>query len=579
MQVSDDANDAFLRILQTLAGLMSQHTDDREIDGKNLSQCDEELDALGSVQKQLERRVASVRRKRNTFAPVNSLPPELATVFDIVIGSNPVKVWSNLGTLMLACHHWNQLVKYTPSLWTKIQGSAKTSNVIITRVLEISQDSPLDVDYDGTGGSRALDHQHAFLSTIFPHAHRWRKAALSIQGAAQALEPMATLSSPLLESLSLRAIGGPSWANEEPLDVFGGRPPARLQELSLDGIPIKWSPKTICNLKALEIRDIHRLGPSLDQLFAILSASPNLESLSIDKVNFSGGASAPIHNLIQMPALGTLWLELISPWTINRILAALRAPNCNFGSLRPRILVDPFETLFTPDVSHFFDHIRSGANSSSVYCREGEVTMSWDQPWRIYLEVKNIRVARRVLDWMSVSPELNPPVVSLCLTIGVSDPLMVEDILAVMTDTKAVHRVEFLSNVPLTGAFGMLTTGGLEEGDARTPFPGLREVFIYKSLDDDEWENLVRVFRSRQGVTEARDGDQHPSPLRSLELGEEWDIVADEAFITQFRSIHWLNRLEEVRRLLGHDGKLRWYQFMVTEDGTLEEQPRGDWSW
>ncbi|KAG9044967.1 hypothetical protein FS837_007230 [Tulasnella sp. UAMH 9824] len=570
MQMPDDARDAFPRMLQTLAGLMSQHTDDREIDGENLSQCDEELDALRSVQRQLERRVALVCRKRNTFAPVNALPLELlVTIFTIVTDSEPVQVWSDRETLMLVCHHWNQLLNNTPTLWTKIQKSAEISDAIITRALEMSKDAPLEIDYGGTVGRRAAqERQQAFLSIIFPHANRWRKAVLGIHGAVQALEPMTSLSAPLLESLSLWAID-PAWAGDKPLDIFGGRPPPRLRELSLNRIPVPWSPKTLCNLKALKITSIDQLAPSLDQLFAILPASPGLESLSIVDVTFSGGASASIPNPIHMPTLGKLSLEVISPAITNRILAAIHAPDCKFGSLRPTLPLDPFETLFIPEVSHLFDHFRSGASTSSFYCGGGEVTVSWEGSWNIVLDVENIRVAKRVLEWLSVSPEPDPPAVPLRLTITEVDSLLVEDIVAVMTGTEAVRQIEFGYHAPLAG----LAAGGLVEGSDRMSFPGLRDLIIRKSLDDDEWETLLRVFRSRHGDVEVMGGDQRLNPLRSLELGEDWNVEDEGLVIAEFKSIHWPNRLEEIRRLLGHDGKLRWYRWIVAEDGTLEEQP------
>ncbi|KAG9046293.1 hypothetical protein FS837_004690, partial [Tulasnella sp. UAMH 9824] len=569
MQVSDDANDTFPRILQTLADLMSQHTDNRQIDGKNLSQCDEELGALRSVQRQLERRVALVCQKRNTFASVNALPPELlVTIYKIVIDSEPVQVWFDLEMLMLVCHRWNHLLNHTPPLWTKIQKSAQIPDAVIIRALEMSKDAPLEIDYGGISGRRARERQQAFLSIIFPHVHRWRKAVLRIQGAAQALEPMTSLSAPLLESLSLWASDDPA-ARDEPLDIFGGRPPPRLRELSLNRISVAWSPKTLCNLKALELTSIDQLAPSLDQLLTILPASPSLESLSIVSVTFSGGASAFIPNPIYMPTLGKLSLEVISPEVISRILAAIHAPRCKFGSLRPTIPLDPFETLFIPEVSHFFDHFRSGASASSFYCGGSEAMVSWDGPWNIVLRVENIRMAKRVLDWLSVSPEPTSPAVPLHLTIAEVDPLSVEDIVAVMTDTEAVQRIEFGYHAPLAG----LAAGGLVEGRARMPFPGLKEISIRKRLDDDEWETLLRVFRSRHGGFEARDGDQRLNPLRSLELGENWHVEDEGSSIAEFKSIHWPNRLEEIRRLLGHDGKLRWYRWIVAEDGTLEEQP------
>ncbi|KIO30031.1 hypothetical protein M407DRAFT_242377 [Tulasnella calospora MUT 4182] len=68
-------------------------------------------------------------------------------------------------------------------------------------------------------------------------------------------------------------------------------------------------------------------------------------------------------------------------------------------------------------------------------------------------------------------------------------------------------------------------------------------------------------------------GDQHLKPLRKVVFGEVWPSYDQDKEITEFRSIHWPNRLEEVRRLLGPEGELIWYTRPVSEDGILGGQP------
>ncbi|KIO30032.1 hypothetical protein M407DRAFT_159780 [Tulasnella calospora MUT 4182] len=225
--------------------------------------------------------------------------------------------------------------------------------------------------------------------------------------------------------------------------------------------------------------------------------------------------------------------------------------------------------------------MRSRAYASTLRCAMGyfssNVSVIWEGPWRIILDVDNIRTARRVLNWLSGSPKPDSPAVPLHLMITADgDPPSVKDILAVMADTEGVHRVSFGYGTPVADALKILTTGSVVEGGAREPFPELKEIWIAELLDENEWEHLLRMLRRRQGEIEAIKGDQHLKPLRKVEFGWIWRIEDHAEEITKFRSIHWPNRIEEVRRLLGPEGELGWYRRRVTEDGVLENRRVSD---
>lgn len=161
------------RSFKALGSFMSH---DREIDGRTLPQFDEELGTLRSTEMQLER-VVPVGRKRSTFAPINILPSELlGTTFTVAIDYESDTARSNNETLMLVCRYWNDLVNNTPPLWTKIRKGAVISNAHIIRALENSQDSPLEIEYGSGLGWFVAEDETAFLGTVFPHAHRWRKS-------------------------------------------------------------------------------------------------------------------------------------------------------------------------------------------------------------------------------------------------------------------------------------------------------------------------------------------------------------------------------------------------------------------
>ncbi|KIO30063.1 hypothetical protein M407DRAFT_20919 [Tulasnella calospora MUT 4182] len=232
---------------------------------------------------------------------------------------------------------WNN----TPSLWMKIRKTAGIPNARVIHSLEKSKDYPLEIMCDISSRDMWESAQDAFLNTIFPHAHRWRKVSLHLGGDGQDLGPMATISTPLLESISLSTNHYSGWAQDWQLNIFGDRPPPRLRELFLAGIPVPWSSTFLCNLIVLGISQMEYLAPSLDQLLGVLSACPCLESLTVQNVTFAGGANAISLNAVHMAALGRLELEGMASETINLLLAAIHAPNCKFGALRCFVPGDP----------------------------------------------------------------------------------------------------------------------------------------------------------------------------------------------------------------------------------------------
>ncbi|KAG9041204.1 hypothetical protein FS837_012554, partial [Tulasnella sp. UAMH 9824] len=578
-ETPDDTNDTFAHLLHRLEVLMSQHTDDRELDRRTLLQCDEELGTLRAVQKQLERRVAFVCRKRNSFAPISTLPPELlVTIFAAALHNGGTVSQSNHGMLMLVCHYWNHLIDNTPSLWTKIQNHNWISTASLSRALEKSRESPLEITCNFTWAVEPTK-ENEFFSTILPHIHRWREALFWLSGESQALKLMPKLSAPLLESLSLTLDKYQGWAGDHPLDIFGDQPPPRLRELSLTVIPIPWNPKFMCNLVVLSIAQMQRLGPTLDQLLVILLACPSLEALSIRDVAFSDGVGSLSSATIHMSALYSLELQEL-PWdTTNRILAAIHAPNCQSGILNCYIHGHPLETLFTSDISHFFDHIRSGGNAGSLVCEFDRAIITWAGSWYISLSVENIRFAKDTLHWLSASPEPNSPAVPLHMMIYMTNPLLIDDNLEVMADMETLNKITFGADIPVTGALRLLATGNLAVGNACEPFPALKEISIDTSFDDDDWLYLLAMLQRRQGKIEGRAGVQKLKPLRKLGFGGGWFVGDDDRMIAEFRLVYWPNRLKEVRRLLGPDGELEWYGRTVTEDGVLEARaPPQHWT-
>ncbi|KAG9023068.1 hypothetical protein FS837_006015 [Tulasnella sp. UAMH 9824] len=570
MQAPGDMDDTFVHHLRRLALFMSDHAEDHDIDRRTLAQCEENLGTLRSVQKLLERRVASVGRRRNTFAPINALPPELlVTIFMFTIDDDWGGTYASQATLALVCSHWYHLVNDSPSLWTDIRNLTGTPLAWVTRALEKSKGAPLNITFTSSWGMEPAA-QNVFLDAIFPHAHRWKAVSLWLEGQAQGLEAMATLSAPLLEyfSLSIDEHGG--WAPDQPLNIFGGQRPPRLRELDLAGVPIPWNPTIFCQLTSLSISRIFRLGPSVDQLLAVLSTCSNLESLSIREVTFSGSPGALSPNPTPMPALKRLALCELSPATSNGILGAIRAPNCKTGELSCYINRDPLETLFTSDISHFFDHMRSNVNAGSIACSLNRIMITWTGQWTINLNMGDTAFLRRTVNWLSTSTDPSSGTPPLDLSIYGMQPPMIEDTLAAVSDMESLRQISLGPDISVVGALALLATFSLAEGGARWPFPGLEELLIGVSMNDDEWERLLHALRTRQGEQEGQADIQQPKPLRKLEFLVDWTIETN-TMINNFSSIYWPNYLGEIRRLLGPKGELIWYGRAVTLEGVMED--------
>ncbi|KAG8945445.1 hypothetical protein FRC04_000820 [Tulasnella sp. 424] len=543
-----------------------QDQNDAELDDKIPSQCDEEICILRSVQKALELRVALVCQERNTFAPINTLPPELlVNIFSIATRNNRITVSSDNAALSLVCRYWNSLVSTTPSLWARVDEETMSVAMII-RAIEKSQNAPLELVCTWWALEQAK--RDAMLNELFRHTHRWREVSLALGDIHQPLDVINTSSMPLLESLSLSVHGYPGWVRPEPLDLFGGRPPPRLQKLYIGGIPVAWNPTTLCHLTTLSMSQIRQLGPSLEQLMAVLSACLDLESLSISEVSFSGGASTSSPNPIHMPALKSLVFRTLTTEITNILLASIHAPNCISGELYCDVLGDPLQTLFTSEVSHFFDHIRSHPSTGSITCVLPEFYISRMGPWNLTLSVKNITFAKDTLIWLSSSSPIRIAIHGL--------NMLTADILAVIADTEALYQISFGSEAPVSDALTLLATYGSVPVSTPSgwPFPGLEEMSIAGDIVGDDWERLLLMLQRRQGAPETQGDAQHPKPLRRLVFGLDWPGYhpgADEPVIANFSSIYWPNRLDEVRRLLGPEGELKWHGKVVTEEGVLED--------
>jgi hypothetical protein len=214
-------------------------------------------------------------------------------------------------TISHICHRWRQVALETGSLWTNIVLTFPTSNQQLTRtltwlsrsktysldILLDFRDPEWDWEEEETHGFRWADME-AVLRLLLPTAARWRTLELLTDTWAPIfafLVRTRTIGTSLsrLETLHLARcneyfarkgqVFEPSALGQH-LPLFGGAKSAapRLREVTLTGVHIDWSAPPLANLTKLELKyQAADVMPTLPHFTQILTASPNLEVLSI----------------------------------------------------------------------------------------------------------------------------------------------------------------------------------------------------------------------------------------------------------------------------------------------------------
>ncbi|KDQ59587.1 hypothetical protein JAAARDRAFT_205618 [Jaapia argillacea MUCL 33604] len=255
----------------------------------------------------------SVRHRRHRSSgqvlPIDRIPNELLSgIFEIVTHSfdDPGESLSTPTTLSLVCSRWRQIAISTPELWTTIFLTQALSPHDIARTstwLERSKTRPLDLYLDFRDPCWSWDEEdHSFtwndmaeiLQLLLPHISRWRLVDLLTDTWAPVFAFLYDVHraehAPILTTISLSRCNAffarvgevfvPA-ALKVPIPLFRGCLPS-LQKLVLAGVHVDWANSGLRGLKELELK-YHALDvmPSLQEFTRIITACPDLESLSI----------------------------------------------------------------------------------------------------------------------------------------------------------------------------------------------------------------------------------------------------------------------------------------------------------
>jgi len=233
--------------------------------------------------------VQSLLSRRNSLAPISTLPPELlARIFRFFILEDlgrfgvPMEFWFKATHV---CRHWRQVALDDSSLWARITVTESSSFHWVLAMLVRSRNAPLDINLMGEPSPR-------LLSKVPPHIFHTRQLRLCElrRHHSQRVKDICALEAPALEHFELefsarspvpfRQLAGPT--------LFKGRTP-RLRRLILSQISIPWS--FIPRGQLTELKINHSRGTSTpnnsgsdnsNELVDLLTNSPELKVLVLE---------------------------------------------------------------------------------------------------------------------------------------------------------------------------------------------------------------------------------------------------------------------------------------------------------
>jgi hypothetical protein len=276
------------------------------------------LDSIRALEKKIqehERAIINLKRARNSLLNVSTLPPEvLGSIFRW--NAIPVGDWGGLRkgsyNFLLVCHHWFQVASATPELWCfwgnsmqdwrhrhALCRAAPLDLVLITSVNHDLDDGLRGAlqDCAARGVMRRVHLDGSYATTLLSSVI----SSIVTKG-----EETQSIS---MESFILRSSGGPSINIS---DFFSRYHFPKLQHLDLYGFNISsWDllGSRITSLTTLLLTSDERLPPpTLSQMLLILSANPNLQSLTLSKSSVPPADSDGFSSQIQPRHLKRLHL-------------------------------------------------------------------------------------------------------------------------------------------------------------------------------------------------------------------------------------------------------------------------------
>lgn len=248
---------------------------------------------------EINRQRSSLNFEINGLCPIHQLPPELSS--DILLRAVPddSTIFSRIHTLAQVSKRWLQLIKATPAFWTQIRfGKGKASTWVRLSgelPLHIRCYRGLDVEEERQAFNTGGDSHEDFVDAVLPQRHRWQ--SLVIQGKCTIGLQLGQLILPSSSHVIERG------------SAFAG-------------------------LKHIQFHDMLNTGPSFRELRKLLFMHSGLETLILrcwfpQSEPVSESESAEGEELIHLPHLENILIDLVPPDYLRNLVETIRAPNCS----------------------------------------------------------------------------------------------------------------------------------------------------------------------------------------------------------------------------------------------------------
>ncbi|KAG8928740.1 hypothetical protein FRC01_005416 [Tulasnella sp. 417] len=260
------------------------------------------------------------RRCDNQRLPIHQLPPEL--LYDIIEDAYTQVSYKHLFALRSVCKHWMEIIESMPQLWAQIALNHNAN--LLSTILQKSATQPLEVSCkeEDVGSDNAFEERVAiFLQQIGPSAERWRSLHYSAPAVAQH-ERILGLPLYNLETLTVKI-------STDAINYTGSFEAPRLRNLDVNRLSLNWG--SFSDLRSLQI-DSCMPSPTVDELYALLKSSPNLELFKIarDRASATGRATdlSAVHSTpILLSKLQSIIVAQVPFLSHCRLLDLVEAPN------------------------------------------------------------------------------------------------------------------------------------------------------------------------------------------------------------------------------------------------------------
>lgn len=512
-----------------------------------------EVDGMTDFINTVEQALAVFKRKRNSLLLVDALPTELmAAILEWAVSGDVRKRYVELQRFRLVCSSWTATIDATPALWSVLSShhSWRVQEIALRR----SSNHPLSVWHDVPSVSQRI-YVIGTPRFLQPSSiQRWKFASLEFGSRAF----LATLNhaAPLLEVLRLQAVSGSDddhWTE----DLFPGEMP-RLQEIRLQAVAVPWESRYFAGLRILELSCIQHRGPTIPQLFSILSQCPELSTAVLDRVAFPSGDSANQTTIpLALPNLTRLQLTHLTSVSTHQIVT-----NLDF----PRLLKFDLQcSMFRKGPSTLFDHQLYQTCPAFVRllqnARAMRIEVQADMLTCRALFPKDLATARSFavtirscpsaspLRWLlSILKDVTPHLPAELTVSGFFPFAHDEEFFEIMLQIP--HLVDISFKLPNEDIAILLARLGAysvdEDGEVKWTLPDLNILCLSGDYFDDS--EVLAMVKSRYGLSKSQNKAKNhlPAPFVLLD-------VVDNTRSTE-------ETLAEIRSIVG-DSVLEWEEF------------------